>query len=449
MTALRARFQTLDDLEAPKLWPEIQSRAASVQPQPGISGLWAIVAVTVVLAAALGGAVLVGSGVVELPGLPVQPVLPGGSPSPDAHAESAWTATGSMATPLNGPTVLLADGRVLIAGGLAESGIGPRSDESGIGLPSAELYDPRTESWTATGIMIGRAGHTATLLPDGTVLVAGGQSSSGMAVPRLESAELYDPGTGSWTATGAMIEGRAGHTATLLPDGTVLVAGGLMSGGSDMLASAEVYDPRTGSWTATGGMIEDRSAHTATLLDDGSVLVTGGGNGLLEVGSLSSAERYDPRTGSWTATGDMIQGRAGHTATLLHDGNVLVAGSGNFGVLGSAELYDPRTGSWTATGTMIEGRGGHSATLLPDGRVLVAGGANHGGDWAVTGTTELYDESGGSWTATGSLGLPRKGHSAVLLFDGRVLVAGGNAGIGDRGWDWLATAELYGPVSGD
>ena len=273
-----------------------------------------------------------------------------------------------MTTPLNGPTVLLADGRVLVAGG---------SDESEIGLSSAELYDPRTGSWTATGTMIeGRALHTATLLPDGTVLVAGGQSSDGMAVPRLSSAELYDPRTGSWTATGTMIEGRALHTATLLPDGTVLVAGGLPSDGSAMAASAEVYDPRTGSWTATGGMIEGRATHTATLLDDGSVLVTGGGSGLFEAGTLSSAELYDPRTGSWTATSDMINGRAGHTATLLHDGNVLVAGSFNFGVLGSAELYDPRTGSWTATGTMIEGRGSHSATLLPDGRVLVAGGAN-------------------------------------------------------------------------
>ena len=442
MTDLHAGFRTLDDLEAPNLWPEILSRAAAVQPRTASTRLWAIAAVAVVLATALGGAALVGSGVVELPGLPVQPVLPGGSPSPDEHAESTWTATGSMTTPLNGPTVLLADGRVLVVGGLGESGIG---------LSSAELYDPRTESWTATGAMIeGRLLHTATLLPDGTVLVAGGQSSSGMAVPRLESAELYDPRTESWTATGPMNEGRALHTATLLPDGTVLVAGGLMSGRSDMLVSAEVYDPRTGSWTATGGMIEARTAHTATLLDDGSVLVTGGGSGLLEVGNLSSAERYDPRTGSWTATGDMIQGRTGHTATLLDDGNVLVAGSNNFGVVDSAELYDPGTGSWIATGTMIEGRGSHSATLLPDGRVLVAGGANHDGDWAVTGTAELYDESSGSWTATGSLGLPRKGHSAWLLSDGRVLVAGGNAGTKPNvGWDWLATAELYGPVSGD
>ena len=311
-------------------------------------------------------------------------------------------------------------------------------------------YDPRTGSWTATGTMIeGRALHTATLLLDGTVLVTGGQTSDGMAVPRLSSAELYDPRTGTWTATGTMIEGRALHTATLLTDGTVLVAGGLPSDGSAMAASAEVYDPRTGSWTATGGMIEGRATHTATLLDDGSVLVTGGGSGLFEAGTLSSAELYDPRTGFWTATSDMINGRAGHTATLLRDGNVLVAGSFNFGVLGSAGLYDPRTGLWTATGTMIEGRGGHSATLLPDGRVLVAGGALDGGDGAVTGTTELYDENSGSSTATGSLGLPRKGHSAVLLFDGRVLVAGGNAGIANGGWDWLATAELYGPVGGD
>ena len=139
-----------------------------------------------------------------------------------------------------------------------------------------------------------------------------------------------------------MIEVRYSHTATSLPDGTVLVAGGI--GSSGVLASAELYDPSTGSWTATGRITEARSGHTATLLPDGTVLVVGGGS---SGGLLASAELYDPSTGTWTATGRTIEARLGHTATLLTDGRVLVAGgyrvdiSGNFvNILASAELYN-------------------------------------------------------------------------------------------------------------
>ena len=206
---------------------------------------------------------------------------------------------------------------------------------------TSELYDPRNGTWTATGNLVeDRFYSAATLLPDGTVLVAGGGDQTAFA-------ELYDPASGSWTATKGMIDGRYEHTATPLPDGRVLVVGG---GAADAIY-AELYDPRSRTWTATGPMIQRRGeALTATLLPDGTVLVTGGDSGRNFVDgadpALDSAELYDPRTGTWTATPDMSTNRRHHTATLLPDGRVLVAGgAGDNGAPGSAELYQPGTGN--------------------------------------------------------------------------------------------------------
>jgi Kelch motif/Galactose oxidase, central domain len=223
--------------------------------------------------------------------------------------------------------------------------------------------------WKVTGSMVtARDQHTATLLRNRQVLVAGG--FNGTAV--LASAELYDPATGMWTATGSMTSGRELHTATLLPNGQVLVAGGI-GDGVVYLASAELYDPATGVWTATGNMATARFADTATLLPNGQVLVAAGSN---LTGPLARAELYDPATGMWTATGSMATAREVHTATLLLNGQVLVAGgSNNRNYLESAELYDPATGVWTATQDFVPGRYSHTATLLPHGQVLVSGGS--------------------------------------------------------------------------
>jgi N-acetylneuraminic acid mutarotase len=222
-----------------------------------------------------------------------------------------------------------------------------------------------------------RSSHTATLLTNGLVLIAGGYAN-GQA---LYSAELYDPASGTWTNTGSMNTNRYGHTATLLPNGQVLVAGGNNSDEHTVyLSRAELYDPTSGTWTNTGSMNTNRCYHTATLLANGQVLVAGSLGHVVTLpphgfstSPLSSAELYDPGLGTWKYTGSMTAGRGGQSAVLLPDGTVVAAGSGG-GSQASAELYHPDSGTWTNTGTMNVGRAFHTATMWPNGKVLVAGG---------------------------------------------------------------------------
>jgi hypothetical protein len=235
-------------------------------------------------------------------------------------------------------------GDVLIAGG--EGGIGVWWEES---YSYTEKYYSADEVFGLTGeitvMNIGRAHHTATLLPNGNVLLAGGWNPNDGT---LSSAELYAP-VRSWETffvTGSMTTSRADHTATLLPNGKVLVAGGWDSNGT--LLSAELYDPATETFTATGSMTTAREGHTATLLPNGKVLVTGGLGYDLGYVHLSSAELYDPDTGTFAATGSMTTARDGYTATLLPNGKVLVTGgwNPNDGTLCSAEVYDPASGEF-------------------------------------------------------------------------------------------------------
>lgn len=329
-----------------------------------------------------------------------------------------WALTGNLNVGrFDHAAALLADGRVLVAGGY----------DADINLiSSVELFDPATRQWTPTGSLnFARKAPSATRLADGRVLVAGGYGESS---PTLTSAELYDPATGQWTPTGSMNVGRYAHTATLLPNGKVLVTGGYAM--PSPTSSAELYDPATGVWTATGTMNFARYEHTGTLLPNGQVLVTGG----TYSGPENSAELYNPATGLWTVTGSMNVSRRNHTAQLLTDGKVLVAG-GN-----SAELYDPATGLWTNTGSLNAARQSHTATLLPNGRVLVAGGSEYGYSLA---SAEIYDPATGLWTGIEAMDSARRFHTATRLSSGRVLVVAGyndNSGV-------LNSAELYDPAA--
>lgn len=250
---------------------------------------------------------------------------------------------------------------------------------------------------------------------------------------------------GTVTSAGAMHVGRVGHTATRLADGRVLVTGGASGGGGadmkDVLADAELYDPATNGFVRTGNMLEARVGHSATLLDDGTVLIVGGSSG--------SAELYEPKRGAFVAVGRPGAYRANHQATLLKSGLVLVTGGedGRGDTWASAELYDPRSRSFRPTGAMREARTRHSATLLDDGRVLIAGGGV--GNYyspVVLQTAEIYNPDTETFEPVGNLTVTRQKHGAVLLGDGRVLVIGGV--YDELNGPAPSNAEVFDPATG-
>lgn len=357
-----------------------------------------------------------------------------------AAGSGTWTITGSLLTArANHTATLLQNGKVLVASGT-----------------SAELYDSSTGVWTTTGdLHTSRSAHTATLLQNGQVLVTGGFGVVNGQYVGLTSAELYDPSAGTWTTTGDLRTGRINATATLLQNGQVLVAGGYYLQNSSVaiaVASAELYNPATGTWTTTGSMSTSREFHTATLLQNGQVLVAGGvftDSTGSQFGYLSSAELYNPATGTWAITGSMSTTRSQHTATLLQNGQVLVAAGTNLCcILSSAELYNPSTGTWATTGSLSTARYNHTATLLTNGQVLVAGGEtlDNYGCPIVFSSAELYNPGTGVWTTTGSLNQARDSHTATLLSNGQVLVAGGSYAVPDCvSFSTLTSAELYTP----
>jgi galactose oxidase-like protein len=306
---------------------------------------------------------------------------------------------------------------------------------------------PHTEgkNFTSNASMeVGRAAHTATLLPNHNVLIAGGFSSES-TYASLASAEIYNSKTATFSYTGSMTAARSNHTATLLANGEVLIAGGSSIANSPpfVTATTEIYDPATGVFTATGSMTTPREYHTATLLPDGTVLIAGGDDNT--GAALDSAELYNPATGAFTSVGSMTTARDQPTATLLTSGKVLIAG-GSFPPLNSAELYDPATQTFTLTGSMLDAREVHTATLLTDGKVLMAGGAGANGPLA---SAELFDPGTGTFSATGSLTAPRYGHTATSLKNGNVLIATGYSLISPLLiFEPSFTAEIYNSAKG-
>jgi hypothetical protein len=359
---------------------------------------------------------------------------------------------------------LLLDGRVLVTG--------PKWPAIGQApAPSAQLYDPATGKFSATGSMLqARVDASATRLQDGRVLIAGGDNGSIIAMGGqpdpiyFTTAELYDPATGQFSATGSMVEGLAGQSGTLLADGNVLITGGLNEWANSQIEqgmpTAELYDARTGTFKAIGSPSYGWHQSGATLLLDGRVLVEGEG---------SAIEIYDPRTGKFSQLpgpgNDGATTGIACSVTVVPDGRVLFAGGGTMGTTAAAELYDPTTGKRTPTGPMTVSRAYQTATLLGTGKVLIAGGedvlppaalrpgqgffdtvrvtAGAGAGFQSTyrqiplKSAELYDPATGKFSPTGSMQVERTGQIATLLADGRVLIIGGDTtGL---------TAELYQP----
>jgi len=348
----------------------------------------------------------------------------------------SWSFTGSMQQARVYPTAtLLPNGQVLIVGG---------SHRGAPGIAQAELYNPTTGAFSATGsLTTGRYGHTATLLNNGKVLIAGGSGSSGA----LASAELYDPATGTFAVTGSL-SCACGRSPALLPNGMVLFAGGF--DGTNAVASAELYDPARGTFVSTANLKVARAGPSSTLLVNGKVLIAGGVyyTGVIPYTAvahyLSSAELYDPSTGAFTLTGSLHTARSGPTTTVLSNGDVLLAAgqndnTQNYGYLSSAELYNPATGTFTVTGSLNTPRFLHTAHLLASGKVLIVAG-NHFGSIA---SAELYDPASGTFTNAPSLNTPRQGHASALLTNGHVLAAGGyESQLGNR-LGILSSAELF------
>ncbi|MBU3979586.1 hypothetical protein KJ980_04315 [Patescibacteria group bacterium] len=366
-----------------------------------------------------------------------------------ADAGGDWNpAAGMNLSHVFPSSALLSNEKVLLVGyGVTENGVST----------SAELYDAGSNKWTILYTPVSYPyGATVTPLDDGKALVTGAGINE--ASDDITPAQIYDP-SGTWTdaSENSTTLLRIFHTSTRLSDGTVLVTGGF-GGNPDqnisVLDNSEIYNPAAKSWSPVGSLHTPRNFHTATLLPDGKVLVAGGAREFLWMNSTNTSEVYDPATASWSLTnGNMSKARVGHTATLLPNGKVLVTGgietnmsnSQDSSSLASTELYDPSTNEWSQAADMTTPRLWHTATLLSNGKVLVSGGVNGANNQAVIlNTSEIYDPVKNTWTPViSTMTDARMLHTATLLPDGRVLAAGGALDLFTE--TALTSAEIYEP----
>lgn len=339
-----------------------------------------------------------------------------------------WSSAGSIAIARGWHTAtVLRDGRVLIVGGLTALD----TDTA-----SAEIFDPTTNTFSLTGSLnTARHSHSATLLPDGRVLVIAGYGSGAW----LSSAEIYDPATGQWSITQPIFAHGVVHTATLLKDGRVLVmAGATRSGSPGPDDRVEIFDPKTNRWQKAALHENTLGCHTATLLPDGRVLIAGG---------WADPAIYDPASDTWQPTGKPAVRRCESQAVPLQDGRVLLTGGylsqdGENVFISSVEVYDPASNAWQQAAPLAQARFNHTATLLPDGRALIVGGWKSVDYYenSVLDTAEVYDSKSATWSMLAPLHIGRVAHTATLLPDGRILVTGGQI---SRGL-YIDSAEVLG-----
>jgi Ca2+-binding RTX toxin-like protein len=377
------------------------------------------------------------------------------APKASAAGSGFFSPTGSMSAPRIGATAApLPDGRVLVAAG-SPNNIFYRGDA----FSSAEVFNPATDSFSSAGIgsmSVPRADAVAAPLPDGRVLIAGGTYFNGLSFEALQSAEIFDPASGSFSPTGSMTVPRAEAVAAPLPDGRVLIAGGTYFNGNffETLQSAEIFDPASGSFSPTGSMTVPRAEAVAAPLPDGRVLVAGGFD--FGVGDLSTAEVFNPATDSFSSAGigSMSVRRSEAVAAPLPDGRVLVAGGRDLiphvaTQHSSAEVFNPATNSFSSAGigSMSVPRAEAVAAPFPDG-VLVAGGNYIGISGVHLSSAEVFDRATKTFSSAGigSMSVPRTGAVAAPLPDGRVLVAGGHY-YDVRSDHSLSSAEIFAPVT--
>lgn len=311
---------------------------------------------------------------------------------------------------------LLSNGKMLVAGGYANGGL----DDA-----TAELYDPATGLFSTTGSLNqARQAAFAVPLPGGLVLIAGGSNGA-----TLNTTETYNPQTGTFTPSSNMIDGRTSTSgcAVVLKNNKVLFFGGHRDGSPlTVLATAELYDPSTGTFSATSDLTTALTGCASVVLSNGKVLTAGG----IHTGSITTPNSllYDPVAGTWSATGSLNTDRTSAQAVLLANGKALVAGGtrSGFGTIASSEIYDPVAGTWSPTGDMVASREDFTLTLLPNGKVLAVGGTSG----VTLSSAELYDPVAGTWaTVAGGISTPRALHTAILSpYTLNVYIAGGSDG---------------------